>query len=98
MNEYETKFIKLINKHDDEFLCALERRYITSSQNKDKHQKVLNVINSSYVTDQDLLDVLNQDEYYKYKQLEGVLWVMKVDNNIKVDILAAYNIWLETSK
>ena len=96
MTPEDTKFMELLVKYDDELLCALERRHSTSSQNKEKHQKVIDVLNSSYVTNQDLLNSLNQDEYYKYKQLDGVLWVMKVDNSVKVDILASYNIWLET--
>ncbi len=93
------KFIELLTQYDDELLYALQRRQQTSSQNKEKHQKVIDVLEDwGMYADQDLLDALNQDEYYKYKQLSGVIMVMKVDNSVKVDIIAAYNIWLETSK
>ncbi len=100
MTEHEMKFIELLLKYDEELVYSLERRQQTSKFNKQNHQEVLSVLTYTYSESkgQNLLDALNQDEYYKYKQLSGVIMVMDVDNSVKVDIIAAYNIWLDTSK
>lgn len=84
-------FIELLIDEEDAFLYALQRRQNTSLYNKEAHQKVIDVIEADY-SSEDLEDALLQDLYYKNKQLGGVL---PVDFETKEEILNKYVIWLE---